>query len=221
MESSIDPETRVGAFGGRQSIVAIARALAFGVNVLVLDEPTAALPAGDVDLLLDKLKRLRASGIGLLYVTHRLDEVFRIADRVTVLRDGRRIATQRSRDFAERLVSWIVGGALAETTIAKPPASAAPLLAVERVGGRRRRRGGSGRPRIVCHPRRRDTGAGGPARRRATTPSVGRFRGVAGIPGRIMLRGPRTPYRRSRRRHSERDRFRLQPQKARRASLAT
>jgi ribose transport system ATP-binding protein len=83
MESSIDPEARVGTISAAEkSIVAIARALAFRSDLLILDEPTAALPAGDVDLLLDKLKRLRASGIGLLYVTHRLDEVFRIADRV-------------------------------------------------------------------------------------------------------------------------------------------
>ena len=135
MESSIDPETRVGSLSAAdKSIVAIARALAFRSDVLILDEPTAALPAADVDLLLEKLKRLRASGIGLLYVTHRLDEVFRIADRVTVLRDGRQIATRVvSEAPLSELVSWIVGGALAETTIASPPISTAPLLAVERL----------------------------------------------------------------------------------------
>jgi ribose transport system ATP-binding protein len=133
MESSIDPEARVGSLpAADKSIVAIARALAFRSDVLVLDEPTAALPAGDVDLLLEKLKLLRASGIGLLYVTHRLDEVFRIADRVTVLRDGRRIATRPvSEAPLEELVSWIVGGALAETTIASAPI--APLMVVEKL----------------------------------------------------------------------------------------
>jgi ribose transport system ATP-binding protein len=133
MESSIDPEARVGSLSAAdKSIVAIARALAFRSDVFVLDEPTAALPAGDVDLLLEKLKRLRSSGIGLLYVTHRLDEVFRIADRVTVLRDGRRIATRAvSKAPLSELVSWIVGGALAETTIASAPIS--PLLAVEKL----------------------------------------------------------------------------------------
>ena len=62
-------------------------------DILVLDEPTAALPEHDVERLLATLRRLRASGMGIVYVTHRLDEVFRIADRVTVLRDGRRVAT--------------------------------------------------------------------------------------------------------------------------------
>jgi ribose transport system ATP-binding protein len=133
MESSIDPEARVGSLSAAdKSIVAIARALAFRSDVLVLDEPTAALPAADVDLLLERLKRLRASGIGLLYVTHRLDEVFRIADRVTVLRDGRRIATRSVGEAPlSELVSWIVGRALAETIIAHPPISAEPLLLVE------------------------------------------------------------------------------------------
>ena len=69
--------------------------------MLVLDEPTAALPEADVERLLETLRRLRASRIGIVYVTHRLDEVFRIADRVTVLRDGRRRGDgRRARDIA-------------------------------------------------------------------------------------------------------------------------
>ena len=121
MDSPIDPETRVGNLSAAEkSIVAIARALARRCDLLVLDEPTAALPAADVVLLLDTLQRLKASGIGLLYVTHRLDEVFRIADRVTVLRDGQRITTCGIAETSPgRLVDWIVGGALAQTEFAK------------------------------------------------------------------------------------------------------
>jgi len=135
MGSSINAEVRVGTLSAAEkSIVAIARALAFRSDLLILDEPTAALPGGDVNLLLDKLKRLRASGIGLLYVTHRLDEVFRVADRVTVLRDGRQVATRAvSETSPSDLVSWIVGGALAETTVANPAESAGPLLSVEQL----------------------------------------------------------------------------------------
>ena len=120
MDSRIDPETRVADLSAAEkSIVAIARALVRRCDLLVLDEPTAALPAADVVLLLDTLQRLKASGIGLLYVTHRLDEVFRIADRVTVLRDGRRITTCGIAEASPgRLVDWIVGGALAQTEFA-------------------------------------------------------------------------------------------------------
>ncbi|MFE4080882.1 sugar ABC transporter ATP-binding protein [Paenarthrobacter sp. YIM B13468] len=74
-----------------KSLVAIARALASNASVIVLDEPTASLPAADSRKLFDVLERLRSKGHGLLYVSHRLDEVFAISDTVTVLRDGRLI----------------------------------------------------------------------------------------------------------------------------------
>ncbi len=133
MGSRVDPETRVGTLSAAdKSIVAIARALACRSDLLVLDEPTAALPAADVERLLDTLVRLKASGIGLIYVTHRLDEVFRIADRLTVLRDGRRIATRAvSTTSPPELVDWIVGGALAQTTFAATPASDTVLLQID------------------------------------------------------------------------------------------
>ena len=96
MGSDINPDVAVSTLAAAErSLVAIGRALAVKSDILVLDEPTAALPEADVGRLLTALKRLRASGIGIIYVTHRLDEVFRIADRVTVLRDGRRVATLR------------------------------------------------------------------------------------------------------------------------------
>ncbi len=132
MGSFIDPRTRVaGLSAADRSIVAIARALAIASDVLVLDEPTAALPAADVERLLATLRRLRARGIGMIYVTHRLDEVFRIADRVTVLRDGRRIATVAVHETSPHdLVAKIVGRAVADTELAAPPDAPAPLLAL-------------------------------------------------------------------------------------------
>ncbi len=136
MGSFINPEIRVAALSAAdRSLVAIARALAVNADLLVLDEPTAALPAADVERLLATLHGLRARGIGMIYVTHRLDEVFRIADRVTVLRDGRRIATVPVAETSPQdLVLKIVGRPVADTAIAPPPtALAAPLLRLERV----------------------------------------------------------------------------------------
>jgi ribose transport system ATP-binding protein len=132
MGSRVDPDSRVVALAAAdRSIVAIARALAVQCDVLVLDEPTAALPAADVERLLATLRRLRASGIGMIYVTHRLDEVFRIADRVTVLRDGRRIATLPvNQTSAQDLVVKIVGRSIAETYIEPVRQNAQPLLAL-------------------------------------------------------------------------------------------
>jgi ribose transport system ATP-binding protein len=95
-----------------KSIVAIARALAGQCDVLVLDEPTASLPEADVTRLFRVLARLRDKRVGIIYVSHRLDEVFRIADAVTVLRDGRVVAVYRPVDVSpERLVADIVGTA--------------------------------------------------------------------------------------------------------------
>ncbi len=90
---SIDPYERVGRLGRTErSLVAIARALASEAELVVLDEPTASLPADEVARLFEVLRRLRAQGVGMIYVSHRLDEVFEIADRMVVLRDGRVVA---------------------------------------------------------------------------------------------------------------------------------
>ena len=98
-----------------RSLVAIARALARNAKVLVLDEPTSSLTAADVDRLFVVLNELRRTGVALLYVSHRLDEVFRISDRVVVLRDGKLVAAQPTAqtDPAE-LVEMIVGHRLTE-----------------------------------------------------------------------------------------------------------
>jgi len=93
-----------------KSIVAIARALATEAEVIVLDEPTASLPESEVARLFSVLDRLRRAGRGMVYVSHRMDEIFRLADRVTVMRDGFRVAV---RDIGEttptELVQLIVG----------------------------------------------------------------------------------------------------------------
>jgi ribose transport system ATP-binding protein len=100
-----------------QTMIAIARALQDQDDardgVLVLDEPTAALPPAEASLLLEALKRYASRGQAILFVSHRLDEVLDVASRVTVLRDGRKVATvERSKLDHERLVELILGRAL-------------------------------------------------------------------------------------------------------------
>ncbi len=133
MGGGVDPDARVGTLpAAEKSIVAIARAIAVKSDLLVLDEPTAALPEADVARLLEVLRRLRASGIGIVYVTHRLDEVFRIADRVTVLRDGRRVTTEAVEDTnPQALIYSIVGRSLAELFIKPSAAIAQAVLTVD------------------------------------------------------------------------------------------
>ncbi len=135
MASGIDPDRRVALLSAAdRSLVAIARALVVKCEILVLDEPTAALPAADVERLLATLRHLRAGGIGIIYVTHRLDEVYRIADRVTVLRDGRRIATKPVGDTSPGdLVRMIVGRDVVEADLPAVPPTIRPLLALRDV----------------------------------------------------------------------------------------
>jgi ribose transport system ATP-binding protein len=133
MGGGLNPDARVGDLSAAEkSIVAITRAMAVNCALLVLDEPTAALPEADVARLLGVLRRLRASGVGIVYVTHRLDEVFRIADRVTVLRDGRRVATEAIGDTTPGdLVTKIVGRALSNLFPTPPAFTSNVVLSVD------------------------------------------------------------------------------------------
>ncbi|TLU74129.1 sugar ABC transporter ATP-binding protein [Lichenicoccus roseus] len=111
MSADIDPDARIMHLSRTErSLVAIGRALAARAQVLVLDEPTASLPADEVERLLAVLRELAATGIGMIYVSHRLDEVFQVADDVAVLRDGRLVGCRRIADTSPSdLVTMIVG----------------------------------------------------------------------------------------------------------------
>ena len=78
----------------QQQLVEIARALSCPTRILVLDEPTSALSEAETEALFATLRRLRTQGVGMVYISHRLEEIVRLADRITVLRDGRSIGTQ-------------------------------------------------------------------------------------------------------------------------------
>ena len=87
---SVDPQSEVGTLSiGQQQMVEIAKAISIEARVLVLDEPTAVLDEHRVRVLFAMIERLRAKGLGIVYISHHLEEIFRIADKVTVLRDGR------------------------------------------------------------------------------------------------------------------------------------
>jgi len=93
-----------------QQLVEIARALSRQARILILDEPTSALSESETEALFVTLRRLRAQGVGIIYISHRLEEIIRLADRITVLRDGRSIGTQPASAVNQReLVRWMVG----------------------------------------------------------------------------------------------------------------
>lgn len=90
----IDPHRKVGSLTvAEQQLVEIAKALSVEADLLIMDEATAALTVKEIERLFQFIRDLRARGVGIIYITHRLEEIFRIADRVTVLRDGRYVAT--------------------------------------------------------------------------------------------------------------------------------
>ncbi len=125
MSADINPDARVMHLTRTErSLVAIGRALAARAEVLVLDEPTASLPADEVERLLQVLRDLRHQNIGMIYVSHRLDEVFQVADRVAVLRDGRLVGSKRVGESSPSdLVTMIVGRPPEQ--VFKPPGQAA------------------------------------------------------------------------------------------------
>jgi ribose transport system ATP-binding protein len=130
--TKLDPLTLVAALPlAERAMVAIARALQVkDIRLLVLDEPTASLTEADVSRLFATLGILRKQGIGMLYVTHRLDEVFRIADRVSVFRDGRRISTTAvGNTTTDEIVTQIVGREPAQiVSVDRESRSAVPVL---------------------------------------------------------------------------------------------
>ncbi len=99
LHSGLDPSEMVGNLSsGEQKIVEFAKALVFDRKVIILDEPTASFSASEIDSLLETVQKIKKRGIGIIYISHHLDEVFKIADRITVLRDGKYI---KSCDVAE------------------------------------------------------------------------------------------------------------------------
>ncbi|HTZ66479.1 MAG TPA: sugar ABC transporter ATP-binding protein [Roseiarcus sp.] len=107
----IDPDARVEQLTRTEkALVAVSRALGSNADIIVMDEPTASLPANEVARLFDAIERLRSAGVAVIYVSHRLDEVFRIADFVVVLRDGRVVGRSPVDAITpESLVVQIVG----------------------------------------------------------------------------------------------------------------
>ncbi len=111
MGVAIDPTRKVADIpAGHKQLTEIVKATSQTCKVLVLDEPTTALSAGEVERLFDYVRRLRAQGVAIVYVSHRMDEIFRIADRATILRDGKHVVTAPMSEFTlESMIAHIIG----------------------------------------------------------------------------------------------------------------
>lgn len=112
--ANLDPRQLVHTLGvGQQQLVEIARVLIRPCNILILDEPTAALTDPQIEILFEKLDQLKSQGVGIIYISHRMNEIGRIADRITVLRDGKSVSTTAMKSQTkDEIVQMMVGGML-------------------------------------------------------------------------------------------------------------
>jgi ribose transport system ATP-binding protein len=143
MDVDIDPGATVGGLStAYQQLTEIAKALAQDARVLIMDEPTASLAKHETESLFQLVERLKARGIAIIYISHRMDEVYRIADRITILRDGTRLFTKKlsevtPAEIVEGIVGRHVDGDLNYQERALPTETAPLLEAVNLRSGRR------------------------------------------------------------------------------------
>jgi rhamnose transport system ATP-binding protein len=132
--ADIDPSVEVRHLSmPEQQLVEIARAIGTGARILILDEPTASLTKKEVELLYAVIRDLRSRGVGMIYISHRLEEIFAIADRVTVLRDGESVGTNPIDSINEaQLIRMMVGR---EVSTIYPPRDASSPLPIRWVEG--------------------------------------------------------------------------------------
>ncbi len=127
---NIDPKSLVGELSvGMQQMVEIAKAVSKNARILIMDEPTAPLTNSEVEILMDMVRKLKSTGVTVVYISHRLDEVFRISDRVSVLRDGKLISTMNTKDTSkEELIKLMVGRELKESYPIRKPRELGEVL---------------------------------------------------------------------------------------------
>ena len=131
-DASLSRRVVAGLDTGQRQLVAIARALSLEARLVIMDEPTASLGPAQVERLEALVAQLAERGVAVVYISHRLDEVLRLADRITVLRDGRQIATVDAGDVtAPELVRLMVGRDIARPAFEPVAAGADALLRVE------------------------------------------------------------------------------------------
>lgn len=130
MHLPFDPKTRVANLSvAQQQMVEIAKALSMDAEVLIMDEPTAALTESEIEELFRIIRQLKKQGVGIVYISHRLEELKIITDRVTVMRDGQYIATGETAETSvDQIISWMVGRTIFESSPELPKDANQPIV---------------------------------------------------------------------------------------------
>jgi ribose transport system ATP-binding protein len=133
--TDLDPRVPISHLSvAQQQMVEIAKAISYQASLLIMDEPTAALTTRETDALFKVTRGLRDKGVGVIFITHRLDEIFEIADRVTVMRDGKTVDTRPIGEINRGMVvRMMVGRDLSEIYAAKEQPAGKPLLEVDQL----------------------------------------------------------------------------------------
>jgi len=136
----IDPDCPVKELGiAQQQMVEVAKALSLRTNILIMDEPTSALTDSEIKELFSTINRLKKSGVSIIYISHRMDELFEIGDEVTVLRDGQGVGTRLIEETSRvELIRMMVNRELNESFIREQPALGREVLKVENLSRRGR-----------------------------------------------------------------------------------
>ncbi|MDP1668400.1 sugar ABC transporter ATP-binding protein [Phaeovulum sp.] len=129
MKVPMDPRAEVRSLTiAKQQMVEIAKALSFRSRILIMDEPTAALNEAETDELFAIIRRLKSEGVAIVYISHKMDEIRRISDRVTVMRDGTYVGTLGAAETPiETIITMMVGRELDQTAVEIPDLSGAPV----------------------------------------------------------------------------------------------
>ncbi|MDR2725740.1 MAG: ATP-binding cassette domain-containing protein, partial [Candidatus Adiutrix sp.] len=137
LEMEVDPRAVIGKISvSQRQMVEIAKAVSFGARILVLDEPTSSLTSEEVELLFKIISGLRAGGVGIIYISHKMEEILKISDEVTIMRDGRWIATEPASDLTtDRIIKMMVGRDLTNRFPPKTNQPGAELLSVRNLSG--------------------------------------------------------------------------------------
>jgi ribose transport system ATP-binding protein len=140
----LDPKTRIGSLPvGVQQLIELARVLFSGARTIILDEPTSALSAPEVERLFAALRRLKGEGKGLIFISHFLDDVLEISDRITVFRNSKRVTTLlRSETNKDQIIGHMIGRGsvdmhMGEETVLAPSTSSPPVLEVHGLSDRK------------------------------------------------------------------------------------